>query len=126
MPVGPQPEQYMHTTVGGQPDAPPLVLCPGYGAGTGFFFRYERSRLVVVGGAQPEFRKPQPSTPLTQPGRRGANRLGSCQLDECGKQARQLPAGHGVYTAAVWRPCRARSCNGLPCLAHAWRWRWSR
>lgn len=39
VPVGPQPEQYMHTTLGGQPDAPPLVLCPGYGAGTGFFFR---------------------------------------------------------------------------------------
>lgn len=46
MPVGPQPEQYMHTTVGGQPDAPPLVLCPGYGAGTGFFFRCGATRLV--------------------------------------------------------------------------------
>lgn len=37
--VGPQPEQYLHTTSGGVQDGPPLVLCPGYGAGTGFFFR---------------------------------------------------------------------------------------
>jgi len=39
VPVGPDAEQYIHTTSGGAPDAPPLVLCPGYGAGTGFFFR---------------------------------------------------------------------------------------
>jgi hypothetical protein len=40
--VGPQPEQYLHTTSGGVQDGPPLVVCPGYGAGTGFFFRSDR------------------------------------------------------------------------------------
>ena len=45
VPVGPQPEQYMHTTSGGVPDGPPLVLGPGYGAGTGFFFRSVHARL---------------------------------------------------------------------------------
>lgn len=39
--VGPGAEQFMHTTSGGveSPTTPPLVLMPGYGAGTGFFFR---------------------------------------------------------------------------------------
>jgi hypothetical protein len=44
VPVGPQPEQYLHTTSGGVQDGPPLVLCPGYGAGTGFYFRSDRVR----------------------------------------------------------------------------------
>jgi hypothetical protein len=34
-----EPEHYMHTTSGGDPSGPTLVLCPGYGAGTGFFHR---------------------------------------------------------------------------------------
>eukprot|EP00882_Tetradesmus_deserticola_P007407 GHRQ01007804.1.p1 GENE.GHRQ01007804.1~~GHRQ01007804.1.p1 ORF type:complete len:467 (+),score=186.71 GHRQ01007804.1:110-1510(+) len=45
VPVGPGPEQYMHTLTnnsssGNEPvQGPAMVLMPGYGAGTGFFFR---------------------------------------------------------------------------------------
>jgi hypothetical protein len=45
VPVGPGPEQYMHTLTnssssGSEPvQGPAMVLMPGYGAGTGFFFR---------------------------------------------------------------------------------------
>lgn len=46
--LGPQPEQYLHTTSGGVQDGPPLVLCPGYGAGTGFFFRCAEMRVASV------------------------------------------------------------------------------
>lgn len=33
------PEHYLHTTQGGQAEGPALVMMPGYGAGTGFFYR---------------------------------------------------------------------------------------
>jgi hypothetical protein len=45
VPVGPSPEHYMHTltnssSTGSEPvQGPAMVLMPGYGAGTGFFFR---------------------------------------------------------------------------------------
>eukprot|EP00878_Enallax_costatus_P023828 GHUV01025380.1.p1 GENE.GHUV01025380.1~~GHUV01025380.1.p1 ORF type:complete len:414 (+),score=72.62 GHUV01025380.1:55-1296(+) len=45
VPVAPKPEHYMHTLTnvtsaeGGQQQGPALVLMPGYGAGTGFFYR---------------------------------------------------------------------------------------
>ncbi|KAF8057920.1 1-acylglycerol-3-phosphate O-acyltransferase [Scenedesmus sp. PABB004] len=39
VPVAASPEHYVHATTGGEPGAPALVLMPGYGAGTGFFFR---------------------------------------------------------------------------------------
>lgn len=45
VPVGPGPEQYMHTLTnssssGNEPvKGPAMVLMPGYGAGSGFFFR---------------------------------------------------------------------------------------
>jgi hypothetical protein len=47
VPVGQGPEQYMHTTSGGVQGGPPVVLCPGYGAGSAFFSR----RVAVVLGS---------------------------------------------------------------------------
>ncbi len=37
--VGAGRQQFMHTISAGAPDAPPLVLVPGYGAGAAFYFR---------------------------------------------------------------------------------------
>eukprot|EP00879_Flechtneria_rotunda_P006913 GHRR01007260.1.p1 GENE.GHRR01007260.1~~GHRR01007260.1.p1 ORF type:complete len:413 (+),score=123.85 GHRR01007260.1:218-1456(+) len=39
VPVAPKPDHYVHVTKGGKEDGPALVLMPGYGAGTGFFYR---------------------------------------------------------------------------------------
>ena len=37
--VGDTKDHTQHSIVGGPPDAPPLVCLPGYGAGSGFYFR---------------------------------------------------------------------------------------
>jgi hypothetical protein len=45
VPVGPSPEQYMHTLTNSSSSGnelvkgPAMVLMPGYGAGSGFYFR---------------------------------------------------------------------------------------
>lgn len=41
IPIGSRPQDYMHTITAGQQhtDCPTLVAIPGYGAGSGFFFR---------------------------------------------------------------------------------------
>jgi hypothetical protein len=50
--VGPGPEQYLHTLTnssshGDEPvKGPAMVLMPGYGAGTGFFFRWVGKPLI--------------------------------------------------------------------------------
>ena len=38
-PVGDSKDHLQHSIVGGPADAPPLVCLPGYGAGSGFYFR---------------------------------------------------------------------------------------
>lgn len=38
-PVGDSKDHTQHSIVGGAPDATPLVCLPGYGAGSGFYFR---------------------------------------------------------------------------------------
>jgi pimeloyl-ACP methyl ester carboxylesterase len=37
--VGAGRQQFMHTVSAGDQSAPPMVVLPGYGAGSGFFFR---------------------------------------------------------------------------------------
>lgn len=37
--VGPHKEEYLHTLIGGSDDKVPVVIMPGYGAGSGFWFR---------------------------------------------------------------------------------------
>ncbi|MEW5304929.1 MAG: hypothetical protein WDW36_007503 [Sanguina aurantia] len=40
VPVGPSTTAFLHTIVGGPPSSsPPIVMMPGYAAGTGFFYR---------------------------------------------------------------------------------------
>jgi hypothetical protein len=43
--VGPHKHEYLHTLVGGSNANVPIVMMPGYGAGSGFWFRWARSSL---------------------------------------------------------------------------------
>jgi hypothetical protein len=38
--VGPHKEEYLHTLIGGSDEKTPVVIMPGYGAGSGFWFRW--------------------------------------------------------------------------------------
>ncbi|KAG1679091.1 hypothetical protein FOA52_000446 [Chlamydomonas sp. UWO 241] len=39
VPVGPGPQDFIHTVHGGKEDGPTMVMAPGYAAGLGFYFR---------------------------------------------------------------------------------------
>ena len=47
--MGQDPQQFMHTISAGDQASPPMVMLPGYGAGSGFYFR-------KIGGLAQHFR----------------------------------------------------------------------
>eukprot|EP00882_Tetradesmus_deserticola_P015678 GHRQ01016705.1.p1 GENE.GHRQ01016705.1~~GHRQ01016705.1.p1 ORF type:complete len:233 (+),score=46.94 GHRQ01016705.1:110-808(+) len=121
VPVGPGPEQYMHTLTnnsssGNEPvQGPAMVLMPGYGAGTGFFFRCGTRCLARLGAAAVWYQCCSLLQAATQTGCVRCNRHGWYSVFAAAAQSAYTVGSPGAHAAAVPSVCPSR-CSSAVCF----------